>query len=227
MALLTEEFAPDYSAPHAWFRYTEHGPLNVSLPHYTTLDRSTDDGRTWTAISTLNANGALLPDYTSHPLVTSPAQPSRLCVGLQIPEPHSLVSIPGDDLVLGASDDGGATWQYAPISHRQQDGRNGDPEPLMDALGNCYVTLTPQGRAGGPVAPTSPNLDTSILRLAPGGGAQPAVAATLTQQFGGLVSVFPTSQSDQLNLSVLASPTLASGSTDYYATNLMVNTIPG
>lgn len=106
--VVTEHFAPDYRAPHAWFRYALHGPHNFALPHYTTLDRSTDDGRTWTPLTRLDAGAADLPQY-GRPLATSPQQPSRLCVGLNISVNLPGVRFPVSDLLLGASDDAGAT----------------------------------------------------------------------------------------------------------------------
>ncbi|HEV2458126.1 MAG TPA: sialidase family protein, partial [Ktedonobacterales bacterium] len=172
--VVTEHFAPDYRAPHAWFRYALHGPFNFGLPHYTTLDHSTDDGRTWTTLTRLDAGTADLPQY-GRPLVTSPQQPSRLCVGLNVS-----VYLPGDrfpvsDAVLGASDDAGTTWHYTRISHIQEDGRIGDPYPLMDAEGNCYTSVVALG--GGSAGGQSVSTESTFLRLAPGGGAQPEVVA--------------------------------------------------
>jgi hypothetical protein len=222
--VLTEQFAPDYRAPHAWFRYAEHGSLNASLPHHTTLDRSTDDGRTWKAISTLDAGAAALPQF-GRPLVTSLHQPSRLCVGLEV-----LVYLPGErfpvtDLVLGASDDAGVTWHYVAISHIQEDGRSGDPEPLMDVRGNCYVSLAPQDISA---ADPSASTDSTILRLSPGGDAQPERVATLTRQFAGAAAVVPTSQPGRLNLWALSAPIPTGGKpVTYNAMHLMVTTVPG
>ncbi len=221
--VLTEQFTPDYSAPHAWFRYAEHGSLNASLPHDTTLDRSTNDGRTWTPVSRLDAGGAAVPQ-SERPLATSPQQPSRLCVGLEAQAYLPGVRFPVNDLVLGASDDAGATWHYAPISHIQKDGRSGAPEPLMDAQGNCYVTLAPWGTSA---AIPSASTDSTILRFSPGGDAQPETVATLTGQFAGAVAIVQTSQPGRLNLWAMSTPIPAGGGEiDYNATNLMVTSIP-
>jgi len=220
--VLTEQFAPDYSTPRAWFRYAEHGSLNAALPHSTTLDHSTDDGRTWRTVSTLDAGTATLPEY-GRPLATSPLQPSRLCVGLD-----AQAYLPGDrfpvrDLVLGASDDAGATWRYVPISHIQADGRSGDPEPIMDAQGNCYVTLAPWGTS---TSVPSASTDSTILRFSPGGDAQPETVATLTGQFAGAVAIAQTSQPGRLNLWAVSTPIPAGGGEIDNATNLMVTSIP-
>jgi len=223
--VVTEHFAPDYRAPHAWFRYALHGHHNFALPHYTTLDRSTDDGRTWTTLTRLDAGAANLPQY-GRPLATSPQQPSRLCVGLNIS-----VNLPGDrfpvsDLLLGASDDAGATWRYTRISHIQEDGRTGYPEQLMDARGTCYVSVVPYG--SGLTGGRSASTDSTILRLAPGDGAQPEVVATLARQFTGVVAVFPTSQPNRLELSVGSMPIPAAGGPiAFYSPSLLVTTVPG
>jgi hypothetical protein len=223
--VVTEHFAPDYRAPYAWFRYALHGHLNWALPHYTTLDHSTDDGRTWTAITRLDAGAVDLPQ-SGRPLVTAPTQPTRLCVGLDFSVHLQGDRFPVNDLVLGASDDAGASWRYTRVTHIQDDRRTGDPEPLMDAQGNCYVSVAPWG--GSPTGATSASTDSTILRLAPGVAAQPEVVATFTRQYAGVVAVFPTSQSNRLELWAVSVPIpAAGGSIDFNATSLFVNTVPG
>jgi hypothetical protein len=223
--VVTEHFAPDYRAPHAWFRYALHGPFNFALPHYTTLDHSTDDGRTWTTLTWLDAGAAGLPQY-GRPLVTSPQEPSRLCVGLNVSVNLPGDQLPVDDLVLGASDDAGVTWHYTRISHIQEDGRFGDPYPLMDAEGNCYTSVFPL--SGGSAGGRSASADSTFLRLAPGGGAQPQVVAARARQFAYVVAVFPTSQRDRLDLTVVSAPLPAAGGPiDHSAMSLLVTTVPG
>jgi hypothetical protein len=221
--VVTEDFAPDYQAPHAWFRYAVHGYLDWSRPHYTTLDRSIDDGRTWTASSRLNAGGADLPQY-GRPLVTSAQRPARLCVGLNLLSNPPGPQFPVGDLVLGASDDAGASWHYTRITHLQEDGRAGDPLPLMDGRGNCYVSVAPFGdRVGG-----SASTDSTIPRLAGTAGAQPEVVATFTRQVAGVLAVWPTSQPNRVELAV-ASVTIPAtgGPIDYNAMSLLLNTVAG
>ncbi len=220
IAVVTEHFAPDYRTPHAWFRYALHGPLDVSLPHYTTLDRSTDDGRTWTPLTRLETDAAELPQY-GRALVTSPQQPSRLCVGLNIQVRIPSEQLPESDLLLGASDDAGATWHYTRISHIQEDGRSGSPEPLMDARGACYVSVEPSGVVGAGV----PSTESTLLRLGPGDRAQPEVIATLKGQVAGVVAVFATSQPNQLQLSVVSVPIPTGKPINYNMTNLLVDTL--
>lgn len=96
----------------------------------------------------------------------------------------------------------------------------------MDARGTCYVSVVPYG--SGVTGGHSASTDSTILRLAPGDGAQPEVVATLGRQFVGMVAVFPTSQPDRLALSVVSMPIPAAGGPiDFYLPSLLVTTVPG
>jgi hypothetical protein len=120
----TNQFAPDYYAAGAWFRFTLRGSRVMSLPHITTLDRSIDDGRTWATVTPLGtpagSAGALLPAY-GRPLVTAPEQPEPLCVGRIIWVPVPGLRVPLQDLVLGSSSESGATWRFSRITPISQD----------------------------------------------------------------------------------------------------------
>lgn len=215
MAVMTYQFAPDYRAPHAWFRLAIHGPLNFNLPHYTTLDRSTDDGHTWKTVTQLHPGAAELP-YGSNvqALVTTKLQPSRLCLGLVVPiESGSLNGY--SDLTLATSDDSGATWRYTVMSNANFDGRTGEPEPIIDAFGSCYLTLSPSGAIG---TETFPSYDSVILRLAPGAQAQTELVAKFPSQFAGLLAVFMTSLATQRSLSVSSVPIPTHYDSNFHAT---------
>lgn len=236
MAVETNQFAPDYRAPHAWFRLAIHGPLDATLSHYTTLDRSTDDGHTWRTMTRLNMGTAILPYGSIVPaLVTTPLQPSRLCLGLIVPiESGSLAG--ASDLMLASSDDSGATWRYTPMSNVNFDGRSGDPEPIMDAYGSCYVTLQASDAVG--TEQIFPSHDSMIVRLAPGARAQTEVVATFTSQSASVGAIFITSLATQRRLLIVSVPiptyydpyfhaTLTTNQRpDYNTPNLLVDTVP-
>src|SRR5262249_2992408 len=138
---------------------------------------------------------------------------------------------PESDAVLGASDDAGATWHYTRISHIQQDGRAGDPYPLMDAQGTCYASAVPLGAlaslCGGPTGSPAAATDATIVRLGPPGGPPPGVVATLARQFASVVAVFPTSQRNRLQLTVASmSLPAACGPIGFSLPSLLVTTIP-
>lgn len=200
----TDVFAPDYSAPKAWFRTSLHAKKDASLPHFSTLDRSTDDGRTWTAVSAIGVAGTE-PPQSGSPLATNPAQPARLCVGL-----GKWTSIPGfrkplQDLVMGSSSDGGATWRYEQVTHVSADNpREGSTDGWMDAQGNCY-TITSLAYVGRPITTS----ESSLVKWPATPGAEPYIATRValpgSAYFGVIPGVDPGKQR------ILA--TLSSGST--------------
>jgi len=192
----TYVFAPDYRAPKAWFRYTLHAKTNISLPHYTTLDRSTDDGRTWSTVSTVNAPGTEPPESGS-PLVTTPGQPARLCTGL-----FNWTSVPGyrrpfQDLVMGGSSDGGATWRYVQVTHISPDNlHEGTTDVWMDARGACYTEIYLS-----PYAPSDAHAsDASILKWPADPDAQPQVIARPSLPGARVFGVSPSADGSKLRV---------------------------
>jgi hypothetical protein len=124
-------FAADYSAAHAWYRTLE--PLlgqNIVPP---TLERSTDDGRTWTTLGSIGTAGS----DVQVSLGTSPSQPHRLCAATR-PD--------GGTLAIFSSGDNGHTFAGA-TTPRVYSG--GAPHPIsMGTGGDCYLselTIPPQG----------------------------------------------------------------------------------
>jgi hypothetical protein len=175
LRIQTDIFAPDYSTPRAWFRTSLHAKKDASLPHFTTLDRSTDDGRTWTTLSKIAVAGVWPPQYSS-PLVTNPGLPGRLCLGLSKATTVTVAQQPVSDLVMGSSDDGGARWRYAQITHVSTDDPHvGSVDGWMDAQGNCYaVTFLAYND------PPSTTSDLSLVKWPAAPGAEPYVAARVT-----------------------------------------------
>jgi hypothetical protein len=175
LRIQTDVFAPDYSTPQAWFRTSLHAKKDASLPHFTTLDRSTDDGRTWTTMSKIDVSGVWPPQYSS-PLVTNPGLPGRLCLGLSKATTVTVAQQSLSDLVMGSSDDGGARWRYEQITHVSADDPHvGSTEGWMDAQGNCY-TVTSLLYVGRPITTS----DESLVKWPATPGAEPYVAARVT-----------------------------------------------
>jgi hypothetical protein len=193
--------AADYSKPRAWFRLWGPGYTSAS-GGATVLERSTDDGQTWQPaplIGERGVYGGLTNDggFGTATLVTEPSQPARLCAAfspqvndLTASVPPSgvnanvagvaLASLPGPiphDVSLAGSDDGGRTWSAAIISKHQRDyGGAVYPGVSMDPQGNCYLAdVSSQG------GDTAQDVST-IWRLAPGPGANPASIARITGQ---------------------------------------------
>lgn len=124
-------FAADYSAAHAWYRTLE--PLLTQNTVSPALERSADDGRTWTAIGSIGTAGS----DAQISLGTSPSQPHRLCAAT-----HPNTGM----LAIFSSDDGGHRFSGA-TTPRVYSG--GAPHPIaMGTGGDCYLpelTLSPQG----------------------------------------------------------------------------------
>lgn len=124
-------FAADYSAAHAWYRALE--PLLGKNTVPPALERSADDGRTWTTLGSIGTAGS----DVQVSLGTAPSQPRRLCAATR-PD-HST-------LAIFSSGDGGRTFAGATTPHVYS---GGAPHPIsMGTGGDCYLpelTLLPQG----------------------------------------------------------------------------------
>lgn len=178
MPRTTEQFAPDYRAPGAWFRYSLHAKNNFSLPHYVTLDHSADNGRTWSEVSRLEYSQEVLAQ-SGRPLISSSAYPTRLCVGLTLPVSMPGFRMPLNDLALGSSEDGGVTWRYVRVTHMDKDHlRDANPYVQMDAQGNCYASTSPFNDGQNAAHPAN----AEIVQWPSGAETQPRVIATLPQQ---------------------------------------------
>lgn len=175
---VTEQFTPDYRAAGAWFRYSLHGKNDFSLPHFVTLDHSSDNGRTWSEVARLEYPLNALAQ-AGRPLMSRAAYPTRLCVGLT-----PSVSMPGfrmplNDLALGSSEDGGVTWRYVRVTRMDKDHlREANPFVQMDEQGNCYASSSPFNDGENAAHPAN----AEIVQWPTGAQGQPRVIATLPQQ---------------------------------------------
>jgi hypothetical protein len=129
--------APDYSQAHAWFRlaYPDAGGL--------TLERSRDDGATWTVIEQYPRQGA-----TPFKLATSASQPNQLCAydtEDDSPDPNAP---PIGDTTIFSSGDGGVTWRQATLPVR--DGYAG---PVRSGVNGCYLVFDELTKDGDYTAP--------------------------------------------------------------------------
>jgi hypothetical protein len=203
----TLAIAPDYRTPNAWFRLL--GILGFSVPMTTVLEHSADGGQTWTVRSQVGPRADLWADGYAG-LTTNPAQPDRICAGLEALQisrtpattsaVSALVAAPGKGVAASVS----LAAQYAvagppgPIPHDDVLAAS-DDGGLTWSSGTIAHTRDYGRPTFSPINPTgdcfmadnyfSGSLDdmATIWRLAPGAGAQPQVVTQLVgQQVEGL-----------------------------------------
>lgn len=200
---VVQAIAADYRAPGAWFRLIapSYGAGNAPAA----LEHSGNGGVTWTIVDTFGPSG-LYYGQGRATLVTSPAEPGRLCVGLEptmftaqanpTPSPqgsiqnevysailmgHSYIGpppLPPRAVALMGSDDGGLHWSGATVAS-QSSGDGGGMVPsgvVIGAHGNCYLAST-ASRFG---SADKNQYTATIWRLVPNVSA-PEVIASLSQ----------------------------------------------
>lgn len=165
-------FAADYTAPHSWLRTLTRDGAGA------TLERSTDDGRSWIAVGPVG--DAASQGLTLVRLATNPARPGMLCAAdyLEL------------GLWLAASGDGGHTWRGgAPRDDFSRAGGHPPADVRIGDDGSCYVALEYQVYSTDGQAPASVrDWWAALLRLGP---SDPA-ATTLwqTNSYGFSVGAF-------------------------------------
>lgn len=192
-----QAIAADYRAPGAWFRVIapSYGAGNAPA----TLEHSSDGGVTWSVVDAFGPNG-LYYGQGRATLVTSPAQPKRLCAGLEpdmitaqpntSPSPEGSIQNdahggilagppyqPPRAVALLGSDDGGLHWSGATVSgNNQSNARMVPPGVAIDSYGGCYLAGTTSQFGSG----DKNQYAAAIWRLAPGAPA-PEVVVSLPQ----------------------------------------------
>jgi hypothetical protein len=202
--VMTEQFTPDYRVSNAWFRYSLHAHNNGALPSFTSVDHSSDNGRTWQEVSKLDFEGAM-PPQNGRSLVSRPEQPSRLCEGLIILVSVQGFRFPRFDLVLGQSEDAGRTWRYIRVTRVSQHRLfEGDPAVQMDAAGRCYTAISPINDGTNRTHPTN----ATLLCWLSGTTTQPSVIASFRLQVIQTFAVFPLASGTGIHLLISASAIL-------------------
>jgi hypothetical protein len=124
--------APDYRTSGAWYRL--FGVSGGFAGESATIERSSDDGRTWTPVRTL---GSGLNDFfaAAQSIATTLAQPKRIC---------AIYALAGrGNLQLARSDDAGATWTIGPLPGQDRVRFFATPDLAMDTAGACYLEPLP------------------------------------------------------------------------------------
>lgn len=189
-----QAIAADYRQPGAWFRLIAPSYGAGSGP--ATLEHSGDGGATWTPTSTVGPVGSYYGQGRAT-LVTTPAQPGRLCAGMNpdtdiaqpdtSPSPDAGLAAPAHGGVLAGppylppravalygSDDGGQHWRGSVVvGHDRVNGRSVSPGVAVDAHGGCYLagTSSPRGGQG------EDQFTATVWRLVPGATTPEVVVA--------------------------------------------------